>query len=159
MAVTTRRAILADADALRRLNAADLGYDHPLEAVESALRQVLASERDALFVAEVDGAVVGYVHAEEYRLIYLPLLVNVLGLAVASDRRRLGAGRALMDAVEAWARQRGASGVRLVSGTTRGDAHRFYAELGFEPVKTQVNLRKPLVPGGGDGHADARAGD
>lgn len=52
--------------------------------------------------------------------------------------------------VEAWARERGASGLRLVSGETRADAHAFYQRLGFTGIKKQVNFRKPL-PGRGAG--------
>ena len=76
MTVTTRPATPADAAAIQRLNRDDLGYDHPLDAVVAALVDALASPRDLVMVAEVDGDVVGYVHAEEHRLLYLDLLVK-----------------------------------------------------------------------------------
>lgn len=150
MAVTTRPATLDDAAAIAVLNRDDLGYDHPVAATRAALRDALASPRDLVRVAESGGRVVGYVHGEEYRLLYEPPLVNVMGVAVTGTARRLGAGAALMADVEAWARERGASGLRLVSGETRADAHAFYQRLGFTGIKKQVNFRKPL-PGRGAG--------
>lgn len=143
MTVTTRRARPADAAAIAALNAGDLGYDHPVDATADALADALASPREVVLVAEVDGRVVGYVHGEDYRLLYEPLLVNVLGIAVSA--RRVGAGSALMAALEAWAVERGASGLRLVSGTARTEAHAFYERLGFTSTKTQRNYRKPLA--------------
>lgn len=145
MPVTTRRATLADAPAIAALNRDDLGYDHPVDATGSALADALGRERELVVVAESDGLVVGYVQAEEHRLVYEPLLVNVMGIAVSSAARRLGVGAALMDAVEAWARERGAHGLRLVSGETRLDAHAFYERLGFTATKRQMNYRKPLT--------------
>ncbi|NLE18151.1 MAG: GNAT family N-acetyltransferase [Propioniciclava sp.] len=144
MTVTTRPATPADAAAIQRLNRDDLGYDHPLDAVVAALADALASPRDLVMVAEVDGDVVGYVHAEEHRLLYLDLLVNVMGIAVLADAQGRGAGRALMEHVEGWARERGASGLRLVSGEARAGAHAFYERLGFVTTKKQLNYRKPL---------------
>lgn len=141
----TRLATLADAPAIQRVNRDDLGYDHPLEAVTSALAEALASPRDLVVVVEWGGEVVGTVHAEEYRLLYLPPMVNILGIAVRADAQGRGAGRALVEHVEAWARERGASALRLVSGDARPGAHAFYGRLGFGPVKAQVNFRKTLT--------------
>lgn len=144
MEPTTRVATLDDAVAIQRLNQDDLGYDHPLPAVRDALADALASPRDRVLVAEIDGRVVGYVHGEDFRLLYEPALVNVLGIAVATADQGRGAGRALLADLEAWARARGAHALRLVSGEARPGAHAFYGRLGFRPTKTQVNFRKPL---------------
>ncbi|HHU37681.1 MAG TPA: GNAT family N-acetyltransferase [Propionibacterium sp.] len=148
MEPTTRAATLDDAAAIQRLNRDDLGYDHPLESVTEALTEALSSPRDRVLVAELDGEVVGYVHGEEYRLLYERPMVNVLGIAVSDTARQRGAGRALLTELEAWAHSRGAHALRLVSGDTRPGAHAFYGRLGFAPVKTQVNFRKPLERGG-----------
>lgn len=144
-AVAVRPAVPGDAEALARLNRDDLGYDHPVPDTARQLELALASGREAVLVAELDGAVVGYVHAEEYRVLYAPLLVNVLGIAVDGGVRGLGVGRALMDAVEAWATRRGAAAVRLVSGESRAGAHAFYERLGYTSSKRQLNFRKSLA--------------
>lgn len=143
--VSVRPAKLADAAALTTLNRDDLGYDHPLESTTAALEQVLESRRDLVLVAESDGAVVGYLHAEEFRLLYEPPMVNVLGIAVSAGARRLGAGSALMTSLEAWAHERGADALRLLSGESRTEAHAFYRSLGFDSTRKQLNFRKPLA--------------
>lgn len=86
----------------------------------------------------------GYLHLEEYDVLYAGHMVNVLGIAVSSAWRRQGVGRALLSAGEAWARSKGAVAVRLVSGEARKGAHAFYQNLGYTGNKLQRNFKKPL---------------
>jgi len=53
-------------------------------------------------------------------------------LAVAPDRRREGLGRKLMDAAEAWLRDRGAPKLQLMVRTSNEAALGFYEALGLE---------------------------
>ena len=76
--------------------------------------------RPMLFLwRSVGERVVGYLHLEEYDVLYAGHMVNVLGIAVSSACRRQGVGRALLAAGEVWARSQGAEAVRLVSGESR----------------------------------------
>ena len=77
------------------------------------------SSKDRIYVALIDGNVIGYVHANDYDVIYAPHMKNIMGIAVSSNFRKMGIGKALLDSVEHWARDTGASGVRMVSGATR----------------------------------------
>jgi ribosomal protein S18 acetylase RimI-like enzyme len=52
-------------------------------------------------------------------------------LAVASDRRRQGLGRALMAAAEAWLRTRGCPKIQLMVRTGNAEALGFYERLGL----------------------------
>jgi ribosomal protein S18 acetylase RimI-like enzyme len=56
-------------------------------------------------------------------------------LAVAPDRRRQGLGRAMMDAAEAWLRERGAPKIQLMVREDNEAALGFYRSLGLEPQK------------------------
>ena len=85
---------------------------------------------------------VGYIHANSYDLIYAPHMKNIMGIAVLSSHKRYGIGRALLQQVEKWAQSSGATGVRLVSGITRADAHAFYHSCGYTGDKEQLNLKK-----------------
>ena len=69
---------------------------------------------------------------------------NFMGIAVDPAYHRTGIGKALMAAVEAWARETEASGIRLVSGAERTGAHEFYRHLGFSGEKKQINFKKYL---------------
>lgn len=133
-----------DADAICRLSREALGYDYPLEATRAKCRMLLASEADRIYVAEADGLVVGYVHANDYDVLYAPHMKNIMGIAVSGECRGSGVGRALLNAVEAWAKATGASAVRLVSGGARTGAHAFYRRCGYDRERQQLNFTKSL---------------
>ena len=95
-------------------------------------------------MAELDGAVAGYVHAEMYSLLYWEPMVNILGLAVSSDCRRKGTGKALMKRVEEWAKEKEIKEIRLNSGGTRKEAHEFYRAVGFDDEKMQRRFIKSI---------------
>lgn len=139
-----REAALADCSAITRLNREEMGYDYPREKTFVKLQACLANPAHRILVAEWGGEVVGYLHLEEYDVLYAGHMANVLGIAVSSAWRRQGVGRALLSAGEAWARSKGAVAVRLVSGEARKGAHAFYQNLGYTGNKLQRNFKKPL---------------
>lgn len=144
MTFSVRKCKLKDAAAIAELNRLETGYEYPAEATEDKLKKLLSDSSCLILVAENDGRVVGYVHAEGYELLYFPTMVNIMGIAVSSDCRRMGVGKALMAGVEKWADEIGAEAVRLVSGAERKTAHKFYENIGFTPGKTQINFRKNI---------------
>ena len=137
-----RRCEAADAAGIWMLNRDEMGYAFSLEETRENLQRLLGRNSDRIFVAVSAGAVVGYVHACDYDLIYAPPMKNILGIAVSARHKCRGIGRALLAAVEDWARETGAAGVRLVSGKTRMGAHAFYHRCGYAGDKEQLNLKK-----------------
>ncbi len=138
-----RRAVTADAEDIAEISRDDLGYECDGEFVRANLSG-LDSSREAVFVAEMDGRTVGYIHVEEYRVLYFEKMVNYLGVAVSGKYRRLGIGSALIKAAENWAVERGIHLVRLNSGSTRTGAHEFYKRQGYIGDKMQVHFTKRL---------------
>lgn len=138
-----RRAASEDGGAICTISREDLGYDCDPVLVRSRIEQ-LDSEREAVFVAETDGAVAGYIHAEIYQTLYFETMVNILGLAVSGAFRRRGIGRQLMKAAENWAAEKGIRYIRLNSGGSRTDAHAFYRAIGFDEEKDQKRFLKVL---------------
>ena len=137
-----REALPADAPALARLNRTAMGYDYPEDQTADRLAAILQDSRCKIFMAQSAGQVSGYLHLEDYQLLYADSMKNIMGIAVDPNRRRQGLGRALLEAGEAWAREQGAAGVRLVSGESRQGAHAFYRALGYAGNKMQLNLKK-----------------
>lgn len=137
-----RDAVLEDAAALCRLDCVSMGYDYPEDKTAVQLKKLLHSGRDKILVAETDGQVVGYLHLVDYELLYAGPMKNIMGIAVDPEHRRMGIGRALLEAGEEWARSDGAEGIRLVSGESRVGAHAFYRAVGYEGNKMQLNLKK-----------------
>jgi predicted N-acetyltransferase YhbS/8-oxo-dGTP pyrophosphatase MutT (NUDIX family) len=140
--VVIRPAGLADAAAIRRLNRDGLGYDYPAEQTIAQLTRLLASPLDRLLVAETAGVVVGYIHLGAYECTYSDSLKNILALVVDAAYRGRQIGRRLLRAGETWARSAGSAGVRLVSGSARSEAHRFYLACGYVLRKEQKNFIK-----------------
>jgi predicted N-acetyltransferase YhbS len=141
---TIRFARMEDASALAKLNREEMGYDYPEEKTGECLKALLGDSTHCILVAETGGEVIGYLHLEWYQLLYSDPMVNVMGIAVSAACRCQGVGKALLAAGEAWAREKGASAVRLVSGETRKGAHAFYQSMGYEGNKLQRNFKKPL---------------
>lgn len=141
--ITIRTAEPADAANIAEICGSSLGY----ECSEAMVRERISwldTSREHVFVAVKDGEVIGFIHADIYIPLYFDTLVNILGLAVADGSKRLGAGRKLMEAVEEWAGEIGAAGIRLNSGGSRTDAHAFYRAIGFGDEKTQIRFFKDM---------------
>ncbi len=152
-----RRADERDCADLARL-AGQLGYPTPEEAMRGRLERLLDSPGDAIFVAESDdGGLIGWVHGVLSQFLESEYRLEVGGLVVDERLHRKGIGRALMERVENWALERGATHIIIRSRSTRTEAHHFYEKLGYSQSKVQVVFRKALprkaevVPGGKSG--------
>jgi GNAT superfamily N-acetyltransferase len=134
-----------DAPALARLSG-ELGYD--VSAAEAALRVTALTEDETsrIFVAEIDGEVVGFVHGLERRLLVSEPFVELGGLVVTTAARRRGVASALLDAVETWAAARGVARLRVRSRRQRRVSHLVYERCGYELEKEQLVFSKHLGP-------------
>lgn len=145
MKIEIRRAAETDYAAIAKIGREDMGYAESEEAlVREKLEKALQKDYERVFVAVCDGTVAGFVHAEQYDVLYYPTMINILGLAVSGEYRRLGLGTKLMAAVEDWARETGVRELRLNSGMTRKGAHEFYRRNGFDDEKEQMRFLKTL---------------
>lgn len=135
---------IGDSEAIYQLNKSEMKYDYPLEETVENLKKINKSKSDKIFVAEIDGNVIGYVYASNYQCIYSKPMKNILGIAVSKKYQKIGIGRDLMEAVEKWARDEKVSYIRLASGEEREDAHKFYRKCGYKKIKKQENFRKEL---------------
>ena len=145
--VKIRQATTSDIPAMNELFRKDLGYEEcTLEIVENQFAG-LDNSREAVFVAEAEddsSHIAGVIHVEKYNVLYFPTMANILGIAVAVDFRRQGIGSALLKRAEEWARENGASSMRLNSGESRKQAHEFYRAQGYIDDKKQLRFIKEL---------------
>ena len=138
-----REAIIEDAFAICNISCADLGYDCSCEFVSTRISN-LDKGREKVFVAEVNGIVAGYIHAEKYQTLYFEPMINILGLAVSSEFRRRGIGKMLLKRAERWANEVGIHKIRLNSGASRKEAHSFYRAMGYSNEKGQIRFIKDI---------------
>ncbi len=141
--MTIRRMTLDDAEAVADL-CSQLGYPATGPQIAARLRRIEAAPDHALFVADDDGRVVGWVHVHVPRLLEEDPVAEVWGLVVDENERGRGIGRRLMAAVEQWATGGGYQAVRLRSNMLRHEAHHFYQRLGYRVTKRSYTFRKEL---------------
>jgi predicted N-acetyltransferase YhbS len=120
----------------------ELGYEYDEQKVKKRIMYILKNTKDVIFVAEQNHEVIGYIHGSPYELIYADSLVNILGLVVKEQQRKLGIGGKLVEKLEGWAKESGFSGIRLVSGADRLNAHKFYESHEYIYTKNQKNFIK-----------------
>jgi len=143
MTLVVRRATTDDAPHVAVLSRV-LGYPVDPRVMSERLSHLVARDADAVFVAVDGDRIVGWIHGAERELLEVGRLCEILGLVVDQSARRVGAGRALVDAVEQWAASRGVSQVAVRSNIVRLESHPFYERLGYTRVKTQHSYRKAL---------------
>ena len=102
-------------------------------AYAEALERVEADPCNTIWVAELDGAVVGtlqtiVIHGLSHRG---ATRLEIEAVRVAARHRGRGIGEALIRFAVEEARRQGARIVQLSSHASRQDAHRFYERLGF----------------------------
>jgi GNAT superfamily N-acetyltransferase len=86
-----------------------------------------------VYVAEMDGAVVGFAAVQVVPLLERERpLCRLTALVVDEEARRPGVGRALLERVEDEARRLGCERLEVTSSVQREDARAFYERLGFE---------------------------
>jgi GNAT superfamily N-acetyltransferase len=101
------------------------GWDE--ERARQALTEAMVSPQSSVFVADDDGALVGFCTAYlELNSVRFGQRCWVEDLAVHPDLRSAGIGGALLDAAEDWARGAGATHFELDTGLAREDSQRFY---------------------------------
>jgi ribosomal protein S18 acetylase RimI-like enzyme len=96
-----------------------------------------------IFVAEVDGAVVGYCYAVVEPMSWKELRDEagfISDLALDPAARRQGAGRTLVEAAIQWFRERKLARVMLWTSTQNAAARELFLGAGFRPTMTEMTL-------------------
>ncbi|SRR6266404_6336202 len=137
-----RRAKKSDAARIAELSG-ELGYPATTQEIKARLAQLKPAQH-AVFLAEVDKLVIGWIHVSVAPLLEVPRRAEVNGLVVADGQRSHGAGAKLLEAAEKWAHAKRCKGMSVRSNVIRERAHAFYERHGYQHFKTQKAFRKPL---------------
>lgn len=116
------------------------------EAYAAAFARMTAQPGNRMFVAAIEGEVVGCVQVTVVHGVASSGLTRCIveAVGVAAAHRNRGVGAALMGHAIACARADGCGVVQLTSSAWRVDARRFYERLGF--VSSHVGFKLKLAP-------------
>lgn len=151
--ITLRSAHLQDAPQIRELAHRFLEHGLPpwrdadkarafhTREAEAVLRAL--AEGETVLVAESEGQVVGFLYLKtEADFLTGEAQAYLADVAVREDFEGRGAGRALLEAAEAWARAQGHRVLALEVFAANSRARAFYARMGF--LEQTLKLVKPL---------------
>ena len=90
-----------------------------------------------VLVADVGGTVVGHLTAGFYPVsdMWLAPRADLISFYIQSAHRGAGLGTQLAESFATWAKERGATQLRVTAYTTNEAAIRFYQRLGFTPLE------------------------
>jgi len=127
----TRSAKTNDADAISELME-QLGYETTTELIRAKLVEFSKDPLDEVFVAELQGSIVGFVSCHVTSLFHQAgTLGRITSLLVDDQSQGQGVGGELLSAAEAFFRSNGCVRSEVTSGDHRSAAHNFYRSNGF----------------------------
>lgn len=111
-------------------------------ALERALDAIQADPNNHIYVAELEGRVVGTIQLTFIRQLSYGggLVAQVESVFVGAERRSRGVGAAMMEFARREAERRGAFRIQLTSNLQRERAHRFYERLGYRATHQGMKL-------------------
>ena len=135
-----------DAPALEHICKAVLGHEMTAAHLARRIQELAPDPCYYISVYEDDATqrVLGFIQAEQYKLLYGGNGWNVIALAVSSEAQKQGIGKQLLLALEEHAAGEGYTFIRLNCNTLRKDAHAFYEHMGYSCDKTQKRFIKTL---------------
>lgn len=133
-----------DAQAIQEICCISLGYTVSVELVHEKIVKLSHDFKHWIYVYEDEEThqVVGFMHAETYESLYSACGLNILGFAVLPNFQGKGIGKKLIHQLEIDAKKNSVQFIRLNSGETREDAHKFYENNGYTCNKTQKRFIK-----------------
>src|SRR6218665_1132493 len=134
--VKIRKIEESDANAVTSLSA-QLGYETTIPETEERIKATRNNQDNCAFVATIDGKVVGWIHGFFTIRLESPKFVEIAGLVVDVNHRKMNIGKKLIDEVIAWAETYKVEKVKVRCNTLRTGSHKFYEKTGFIEVKEQ----------------------
>ena len=114
-----------------------LGYANDPELLFTRLKQIVNLKDHAVFAAQLNGKIVGWLHCLVCLRVESPLFVEVAGLVVDENVRGQQIGKKLIEASKTWSRNQEIFSMRIRCNVIRTESHQFYQALGFISNKAQ----------------------
>ncbi|WP_087022314.1 GNAT family N-acetyltransferase [Thaumasiovibrio subtropicus] len=111
-----------------------LGYaELSSSSASSKLEELLNTTLDQVYVAEIDGHIIGWLHLSYARRLASDNYFEICGLVVSPDFRGRGVGKHLVQ----FAQDKNDGKMRVRCNELRVESHKFYEAVGFHSNKLQ----------------------
>jgi GNAT superfamily N-acetyltransferase len=131
-----RVAETGDAQAIADLSG-QWGYQLTKEDMLLCLDNICKNGDHVIYVLLKEGQVIGWIHGIYSLRVESEPFVEIGGLIVDKDFRRLGLGKLLVDKIIEWSLFRNCHLVRVRCNIIRKEANAFYGSVGFKEIKQQ----------------------
>jgi GNAT superfamily N-acetyltransferase len=136
MPFVSRPALLSDQEAIARLSV-QWGYNTSQEEIASELGRIFQHPDHQVIVLQKDGVTTGWIHGIYSLRIASDPFVEIVGLVVDAQYRKMGMGRFLIAEIVKWAKSKNCSHIRVRCQIIRQEANIFYSRIGFRETKQQ----------------------
>jgi N-acetylglutamate synthase-like GNAT family acetyltransferase len=134
--ISLRKVKISDSKHLTALSN-QLGYSTNENLIRERILNIIERHDHCIYIAQKNNEIVAWIHAFVALRIESDAFVEIGGLVVSEVHRKQGVGKALIDEVVKWAKEKDIPKVRVRCNTIREGAHTFYEKIGFEEVKEQ----------------------
>jgi GNAT superfamily N-acetyltransferase len=143
MQFIARYAEITDVDSIARLSE-QWGYQSTQEKILRCLMDIRNNSDHVIYVLLHDEQIIGWIHGIYSLRIESDPFVEIGGLVVDKDHRRLGLGKSLVEKIIEWSRFRNCRMIRVRCNIIRKEANIFYKNIGFNEIKEQKVYDLPL---------------
>lgn len=138
-------ALLLQVEEIHQKGRPDLFKEHGTKYTAGELYEIMADESRPIFVAELDGCVVGYVFGiindtKDSTMLVDMKTIHLDDVCVDSSCRAMGIGGILMEYVTDWAKAVGCTRMDLDVWEFNEGAKRFYERYGFKVQKHRMDM-------------------
>lgn len=139
MEILIRNASINDGKAISAL-VRQLGYAGEADVIANRLSHMLQHPDHTVYLASRENQVIGWVHVFKTLRLESGLSTEIGGLVVDAQHRNQGIGTMLVRSAIRWSIEQNITRIRVRCNSTRMEAHRFYRQLEFREIKTQLVL-------------------
>lgn len=125
-----------DALSIARLSD-QLGYRSNPKSITNRIERILKDSNHTVFVAVLNQQIVGWIHGFYVLKIESEPFMEIGGLIVDDQFRKMGIGKKLVQQIVIWSSNNGISKLRVRCNIIRLESHKFYETIGFKLNKEQ----------------------
>jgi len=143
MKLSIRNAEIKDSKYIAELSG-QLGYISNTSLIKNRLTEIISNTDNCVLVAINSESIIGWIHALYSLRVESDPFIEIGGLVVDENFRKIGVGKILVESIIKWADSKKCRKVRVRCNTIRKETHVFFEKIGFIINKEQKIFDKLL---------------